>query len=806
MSVRIVHISDIHHDHRSHATIHQLENAIKKARPDIIVCTGDLVFHPWPRNVQAAKAWLQKLLEDCNLTDGKLLIVPGNHDFGFWGLLGWSALTGHSFRAAFKAKWEPGIQEFPEENLVFVRMNSTPKLLRAARGRVSSRQLKKLSEALGESKMRSPTRIALLHHHCLPVYNDWDDPDSLLLLKNVQEVIKFFASQNIDLVLHGHTHQSTYSLLSVGGIDVENRSFEALAAGTASQSKADAHNFNLITIDKSRFRHVTQFFSKPEGSPFVPGRKSYGFARALFSQLHHRSLQLQPFAARRIHWDLQIKPEGDRYNEMRYRGFHASPFALLPQKEYFPPAFSVDAGKMSGATLADSKDLRLEEIARSDRSLEFKIVFRQPPTKEKPADFTIQSWDLNTSSMDREEFAVKHPDRKPPFREWEEKTIDTPVENFSWQITFPDGFVPKDVRFEVWDVDAQHEQEEMSEMLQPEIVYSTVSNSAFLNLCRPPAGYRYRISWDIPQGRAPWRQHHAESARIASPVQSECEHFTNSLLTMNLQTNFGKPPELSLRARAVLEAYKLYVRNWIAEKDKNCHPEEIELDVDLMVYDKESERLSTAVSTIDYEPRILKFLLEPGDGNAGRAFKRNLVRIWFNGTSLNQTPFQTYVPLSGTSRRHEFLCSIPLHHPGFDRVIIGILNIGAFTTSASRPCRRCLKRPEHVQWLIETAHHYVLNRLLEITQTSSQPHAPVVENVKQEKRDIDAMVFSFQVNSKPPSGQMQRIYPLSDAWIRVSSQTSTTIIEDRVFENLLRGWPADWRERPSGRKTLALPA
>jgi 3',5'-cyclic AMP phosphodiesterase CpdA len=458
MSIRIVHISDIHYDERDTRVQEKFRNAIQALKPDFLVCTGDLVSQPLPKNVAAGREWLEALARDCGVKTEKLLIIPGNHDYGFWGSFGISFLTGKPFKSAFKAKVHTKVSVFPDERIIFIHIDSNPTFLDLARGHVSSRTIRKLIRELNAvqaSIRENSTKIALIHHHCLPVYNE-KTKDRYLLLKNSSAVIEFFADYHINLVLHGHKHRATRSLLSIGGVDVANRVIEVLAAGTAMKRndfEDRGHNFNLISIDSSGFRSVTQYFSKPVGADFDSVGTSYGFSREHFEQLYEEKRSKQHYSVERLHWDLKLTPEGDRFNEMAYSGFKPAQAVLNPPV-YRPPAYTVETGSIPGCRL-DSKrsspGVQLQEDPRSDpKRLDFEISFVDPPKRDQPVNFVIQSWDLNASALTEEEFAIKHPDEK-DVREFEEKEIDGAIENFTWQVSFPKEFAVEDVRFEVFD-------------------------------------------------------------------------------------------------------------------------------------------------------------------------------------------------------------------------------------------------------------------------------------------------------------------------------------------------------------------
>jgi 3',5'-cyclic AMP phosphodiesterase CpdA len=712
MSIRIVHISDIHYDERDERVPQLLRDAIKAVKPDFIVCTGDLVSQPSSKNVATAKEWLMGLAAVCAVKTENVLIIPGNHDYGFFGSFGISFITGRPFKSAFKDKASTKVLAFKDQNLIFIHIDSNPTFLDLARGHVSSRTISKLVgeiNAIPADFRSSATKIALIHHHCLPVYNE-KTGDRFLLLKNSSAVIGFFADYHIDLVLHGHKHRATHSMLSIGGVGVKNRVIEVLAAGTAMKLKDfedRGHNFNVISIDASGFRSVTQYFSKEAGTEFESVGTSYDFSREYFDQLYEDTRSKKHYSVETLHWDLRLTSEGDRFNEMVYLGF-TSTQGVLERTKYRPPAYTVETGSIPGCHLdasRSSKGVELHVDARTDpKKLDFELSFADPPKKDKGVNFVIQSWDLNASALTEEEFWIKHPHEKEA-REYEEKEIDMAIENFTWQVSFPDELNVEDVKFEVFDQAGVAKQPKLSEILRSSFVFSFTTNSAFLNIHKPPAGYRYRISWKIRSTAAP---------PTTGPLNAQVDLNNFRAAALVSRTDDPKKPSDPLvKVLAILETY----RNAVAEKvaaDNSVNISVIKLETSLMIYDENSKpgKLRMVAGTLMDNPDVWNFSLEIGDGNAGRAYKKNKVRLW-DAEMANSTDaaVQWYLPIPG-AMQHKFLCSIHLRHPSDPHLIMGILNIGTSDKTTAIACKS-LNTEVSGTWLILGAHEFVLTRLMQ---------------------------------------------------------------------------------------------
>ena len=99
-----------------------------------------------------------------------------------------------------------------------------------------------------------------------------------------------------------------------------------------------------------------------------------------------------------------------------------------------------------------------------------------------------------------------------------------------------------------------------------------------------------------------------------------------------------------------------------------------------------------------------------GDGNAGRAYKNNVVRCYDH--TISDPKRQTYVFIPGQSS-HQFLCSIPLQNPDSPDLIFAVLNIGAFAQREATLLRG-LNNEAGITWLLERAHNEVLPRIRDI--------------------------------------------------------------------------------------------
>jgi hypothetical protein len=119
--------------------------------------------------------------------------------------------------------------------------------------------------------------------------------------------------------------------------------------------------------------------------------------------------------------------------------------------------------------------------------------------------------------------------------------------------------------------------------------------------------------------------------------------------------------------------------------------------------------LRIVAGTHTHDPKYRDMFLFVGDGNAGRAWKRRMARVY--DPIEKDRKRHIYVPLS-EALRHRFLVSVPLIDPDSDALVYGILNIGTFSDSQAEVLRPLGDKPQ-MEKLAGYAQAFVLTRLLE---------------------------------------------------------------------------------------------
>jgi 3',5'-cyclic AMP phosphodiesterase CpdA len=195
VSVHILHVSDLHTGtHEDPDVEAALARLVERARPDLIVASGDLTNRGRRHEHEQAHRLLTSL-------GPPVLAVPGNHDLPY------------TFPARFTSPWA----EFERVWQTTEPVHASPEL--HAVGLNSARPYRHQGGALGESQLRQAAerlgaaaagayRVVVLHHHLLGA--PWRASRKRPVARR-DEVLRALVSAGADLILGGHIHQAAVS-------------------------------------------------------------------------------------------------------------------------------------------------------------------------------------------------------------------------------------------------------------------------------------------------------------------------------------------------------------------------------------------------------------------------------------------------------------------------------------------------------------------------------------------------------------------------------------------------------------------
>jgi 3',5'-cyclic AMP phosphodiesterase CpdA len=253
-----------------------------RLRPDLIVVTGDLAEWGLRSEFARVSGFLAALAEAAEVPRRHVAIVPGNHDVNRRACLAYFADAEANEEqpiAPYFPKWRdyaaafeefyvgvPGVTftpdepwtlfEMPDLNIVVAGLNSTmaeSHLDTDHYGWVGEHQLRWFARRLESYRDRGWLRLAAVHHNV--VRGAVLDDENLRDADDLDQILG--PGQQVNLLLHGHTHDAKLHFLSSGMPVLATGS----AAVTAEARPAEVPNqYQLVTVSQASFtRHARQY-------------------------------------------------------------------------------------------------------------------------------------------------------------------------------------------------------------------------------------------------------------------------------------------------------------------------------------------------------------------------------------------------------------------------------------------------------------------------------------------------------------------------------------------------------------------
>jgi 3',5'-cyclic AMP phosphodiesterase CpdA len=241
----IAHLSDLHLSalhKRSH--IRRTRKALEYVHAlgvDHVVVTGDITADGTPEDYRIARSVFASA---GLLNPSRLTVVIGNHDV-FGGVHtaediltfpGRCARTDEkaklsAFGTAFQETFQGSLMPFEKRIFPFARLIGDVAIITVntiapysrvknplgSNGSVDDKSFDALSDLLGSAAIRSRRKIIALHHHfhkmrearAGAVHSVWGAIErQTMKLRGKSRLVKLFARNGVDIVLHGHIHQS----------------------------------------------------------------------------------------------------------------------------------------------------------------------------------------------------------------------------------------------------------------------------------------------------------------------------------------------------------------------------------------------------------------------------------------------------------------------------------------------------------------------------------------------------------------------------------------------------------------------
>jgi 3',5'-cyclic AMP phosphodiesterase CpdA len=218
----IAHVSDLHigRDAATERAVERLADALASSGADAVLVSGDVTHRGSLGELARFEALFRPLLET-----GRMVVVPGNHD-----RLGEDAAAAIMPHGRVDTRSRPGLH--------VVRIDSTAphnRRLFRSNGRLTPEDLSDVERAL-DAAPAGAVVAAVLHHHVLPLPEDWlgERLGTLVGLPFAEELaagarLLGLLRGRCDLVLHGHRHRPSEVVLDAAGA----RPLRVLNAGSS---------------------------------------------------------------------------------------------------------------------------------------------------------------------------------------------------------------------------------------------------------------------------------------------------------------------------------------------------------------------------------------------------------------------------------------------------------------------------------------------------------------------------------------------------------------------------------------------
>ncbi|MEZ0031273.1 3',5'-cyclic AMP phosphodiesterase CpdA [Bradyrhizobium japonicum] len=711
---RILHLTDLHcgRGFQEHLWAHLL-GISSQLKPHLVLVTGDLVNNPYWWTLKKARGLLEAIQVASSEGDKrpKIFVIPGNHDTRLTGLIpiayiapaivvvcGLISTIGYFHYAPRAWLWavplaatllfarylclrrfEHFFSEFApklptvlkDHHLVLYPFDSATSSTSGAGGDIPLNQFVSARGPV-EGLEIAPYRIALVHHHSVPIPYD-NKSEALMVLKNAGAFLSEIASCGVRLVLSGHKHHQHVSRVTINAETPEEQEIVVLNTGSPTAGKSPGnhgHNFSYLELHPQAGARVTQY--RADGGTFKPLPSFWVDSVEKCSNILFRENRLlRTFEYSALEVNVEINQDGDSFRTHRVHGFtnlgeealRESPVpwtATVGTGQIERPVVKPDAGAPVETDLAWIKRSRQEAIGS--------VKFSRPVARgHKPFGFAVESYGINSYAMSAQQFSLLHPDRKTEPTEYVEMSLrKAPMRSLVIRVQLPLDLKIKNPTLLVFRAESEKLEQRFQDALIQFLTYDADKNIILLDVPRPPLGLSYRIAWTLtdeppPAGRS--FQHEGEAAIAASHLVALANlDPRNNPLSQNLLSAIAEEARIEFQLAA-----------------ETSDP----LSVSIMAFDRSLGKLRIAAANFADSDLRWKTQLSYGDGLAGRAFKMNSARLFIKAESIrNRIPFyctdgESTPTDTGGEIEEEALISLPLSHPDMPKSTFGILNLSS---------------------------------------------------------------------------------------------------------------------------------
>lgn len=708
--VCILHISDLHFTAKTSLgegwPLHfraRLSEALAGGKCDLVIATGDIVDNSEFSKAQhqtsltTALSFLSELCKsNCPNGDNSLILVPGNHDYRWFGISS-SEKAKRDFKNTFNKYFRHRLINFKNVHipLLIACFDSIFNKQDSARGFVNPDELARFTTEL--SKIQSPEnllRIALIHHHPLPVARAESQElrsiidklvgtrvigaDEYMLLRNSGTFIHSLLANDFRMVLHGHLHERGYwRALAKTYQEVEKWIEVVSGASIGKHDTAKRHNFNLIKIYTDGYIEGQQYGWSNQGqveAPITIPFMSYDVTRqmrpppaqSLIKEFKEEETSGQTEKNIQI-WDIYFK-NGDYLSTEIHRGLRANDkplskiIAATLTTGLTTATFS--ARKLSGKSNVSVLPPLYESTDDGKGHVEFPIVFTEPLTASTPIDILYSYTYRGVLYKNKED---QHLMKETEDLGWDgiSQQIRRSTKQLVIRLRFhPDeatNWTPEELVLDVYDEYgmvcnrekcSSHVFFDYNNFQAIAHVSTNLCSEAILVVDRPPLLYKYELKWSLPD-------------ELESPDRVTAKKLQRAFYA-NLEGDLNRRDRANQIVKELFNSCSECLSVNYQVKLSNKH------DIGyLFAYDEAQAKLLCRATTGSLRSDELgQAIIAYGMDVVGTSFRRR-EPVVFSKSDRRVTLFR-HIPAA-----YQFILAIPLHHPDLKSVPIAVFALAS---------------------------------------------------------------------------------------------------------------------------------
>jgi 3',5'-cyclic AMP phosphodiesterase CpdA len=691
----IAHISDLHFTSQTDfnkqpwdALLSDLKHGESKI--DLLVVTGDLIDAPVTGRLTDLRSsvvskfpeFASKRLPDsfrrdeigeaftkvsdylkklCNALDinpvSSLFVVPGNHDYRLKGIIRSETQPG-KFYNVFKDYCRPLL--LPTLNVcVFVLDSNVMEAADFAAGRIDKEDLVQFYDlaSLVPTEHSNCTRIVLMHHHPMPIAHTeregFLNKPGLTMLNNAGQVMTSMVAAKIDLILHGHEHYPAYSKAFFPYDTLTEHLITVVSAGSV--GKPDG-NYNLITITDNGQIHL-QRRSLATGIQYQHeyDRDLRNYEDARRAVFH--SLAVAAGAKLKIEKSsrLNVIKSGSGDVDMHERSENVRAYST--QVGEWPTYLNSQSGFFFEPEY-DTTNVRWEwekdDDKRQPETRRAKIIFDPPLTKDNPITYERVSKNFNLfqfNQQDRLDITNGASNR-----EEYEFGVQNAYDVSMLTLSFPKHRFPEHLNYYVEDMNGQFDSYETAYFVK-HISELRRFDSILISLEQPLPGYKYKITWELPESEA-------DEGKLSGEDKGRADEIVKRLLS----------------AKETSDVHHSLVRQWLDNLRHKIISSKIwseligddDLETSLYIYNPIQRGLVCVCAKLQANSFIDPWegIIKPGGTFIGEAHRRRgpsfyspLSAETFDMDEHNARIPEIWRQAMSTGDRYVAACAIPLFYP-----------------------------------------------------------------------------------------------------------------------------------------------